>query len=155
MFKSAVLLSLYMRRTEDTVLPDLKAHHIENFYRHKLRVEKVSPNTVRRYHANIRKALQRSVQSERILTNPVDKVILPKEKKFRGNYYTPDELKVLIDCAKGTRFEIVIMLAVIWVSALVKHVVCAGRMLISKNRLFLSEVRSRTGESMVSSIMVT
>ena len=93
------------------LLPDLKPHHIEDFYRKKLKEDKVSANTVRRYHANIRKALQRAVQVERIPTNPADKVILPKGKKFRGSCYTPDELKCLIDCARGTRFEPVIMLA--------------------------------------------
>lgn len=93
------------------MLSELKPHHIEDFYRYKIKSDGVSPNTVRRYHANIRKALQRAVQTERIPTNPADKVILPKAKKFRGSYYTSLELQQLIECSKGTRFETVIILA--------------------------------------------
>lgn len=71
--------------------------------------DKVSAKTVLRYHANIRKALQRAVKLDMIPTNPADRVDLPKVKKFRGSYYTPEELQKLFECSKGTRFETVIL----------------------------------------------
>lgn len=92
-------------------LCDLKAYHIDKFYKLKMKNDKVSAKTVLRYHANIRKALQRAVKLDMIPTNPVDRVDLPKVKKFRGSYYTPEELQKLFECSKGTRFETVILLA--------------------------------------------
>ena len=92
-------------------LCDLKAYHIDKFYKLKMKNDKVSAKTVLRYHANIRKALQRAVKLDMIPTNPADRVDLPKVKKFRGSYYTPEELQKLFECSKGTRFETVILLA--------------------------------------------
>lgn len=96
---------------QNVQLCDLKAHHIENFYRYKQKCDGVSPNTIRKYHANIRKALQRAVQTERIASNPADKVILPKATKFRGSFYSAEELKELFECSQNTNFETVIRLA--------------------------------------------
>ena len=44
----------------------------------------VSQNTIWHYHANIHKALQYAVKTERIKTNPSDNVELPKKKKECG-----------------------------------------------------------------------
>ena len=77
----------------------------------KMQKGKVNAKTVHRYHANIRKALQRAVKLDIIPANPADKVDLPKVKKFRGSYYTPEELQRLFACTKGTRFETVVLLA--------------------------------------------
>ena len=77
----------------------------------KMQKDKVNAKTVHRYHANIRKALQRAVKLDIIPTNPADKVDLPKVKKFRGSYYTPEELQRLFVCTKGTKFETVVLLA--------------------------------------------
>ena len=92
-------------------LSELKAYHIDEFYRMKMQKDGVNAKTVHRYHANIRKALQRAVKLDIIPSNPADKVDLPKVKKFRGSYYTPEELQRLFVCAKGTKFETVVLLA--------------------------------------------
>ena len=92
-------------------LSELKAYHIDEFYRMKMQKDGVNAKTVHRYHANIRKALQRAVKLDMIPSNPADKVDLPKVKKFRGSYYTPEELQQLFACAKGTKFETVVLLA--------------------------------------------
>lgn len=92
-------------------LSDLKTYHIQEFYNYKMSHDNVSPNTIYHYHANIHKALQYAVKTERIKTNPADNVELPKKKKHIAGYYSADELKELIRVAKGTDIEPVIMLA--------------------------------------------
>ena len=91
-------------------LNDLKPHHIQGFYSKKLR-SGVTGNTIHHYHANIRKALKDAVKVELISSNPADKLTLPKVEKFRGTAYTPEELRRLVDGAKGTKLEVPIILA--------------------------------------------
>jgi integrase len=92
-------------------LHEIKAYHIDAFYTWMLS-QGVSGNTVLHYHANIHKALRHAYQTDRIHENPASKVTtLPKKEKFRGTYYTSDELKLLLDAARGTRLEVPIMLA--------------------------------------------
>ena len=92
-------------------LCELKAYHIDEFYRMKMQKDGINAKTVHRYHANIRKALQRAVKLDMIPSNPADRVDLPKVKKFRGSCYTPEELQQFFACVKGTKFETVVLLA--------------------------------------------
>lgn len=91
-------------------LHDLKAYHIQDFYTWMLTKSKVSANTIHHYHANIHKALRNAYEMERIAENPASKVTLPQKGKFKGAYYTPDELKSLIEVVKGTKLEVPLML---------------------------------------------
>lgn len=93
-------------------LCDLKPYHIQDFYKKKMDEEGLSANTIWHYHANIHKALDYAVKTERIKTNPSDKIELPKKEKHIAEYYTTDELKILLDKAKGSSLETVIYLAV-------------------------------------------
>lgn len=72
----------------------------------------ISANTILHYHANIHKALAYAVKTERIPTNPADKVELPKKQKHIANYYTQGELNTLLKNSKGHLLETVIRLAV-------------------------------------------
>lgn len=63
------------------------------------------------YHANIHKALAYAVKMGRITSNPADMVELPKALEHRADFYTVDELKTVIDKARGTQIEPVVMLA--------------------------------------------
>lgn len=92
-------------------LSDLKTFHIQDFYTYKMKHDGISPNTIYHYHANIHKSLQYAVKTERIKNNPADNVELPKKKKYIADFYTADELKELIQAAKGTKIETVIYLA--------------------------------------------
>ena len=93
------------------LLCDLKPAHIQDFYRYKMEHDKVSANTIHHYHANIHKALSYAVQQERISANPSDGVTLPKKQKHIAEYYTTEELKVLLSGCKGTKIESVVYLA--------------------------------------------
>ena len=91
-------------------LKELKPYHIQNFYNELFKLG-LKGNTVLRYHANIRKALQRAVNMELILSNPADKIEKPKAEKYVGKFYTREELQKLFTALKGTTIEIPVLLA--------------------------------------------
>ena len=95
----------------DIKLADLKPYHIQDFYTYKMTAERVSANTIHHYHANIHKALDFAVKSELIAVNPSDKVDLPKKKKHIAQFYTIDEMQVLLKNVKGSSIETVVLLA--------------------------------------------
>lgn len=63
-------------RKHSIKLVELKATDLQNFYAKQL--ERVKPNTVIHYHANIHKALKYAVKIDLIPSNPADKVERPK-----------------------------------------------------------------------------
>ncbi len=90
---------------------DLKPQHIQGFYDSRMKENGVGAKTIRRYHANIHKSLAYAVKMGRIASNPADLVELPKAQEHQADFYTVDELKMVIEKAKGTQIEPVIMLA--------------------------------------------
>lgn len=48
---------------------------------------------------------------EHIASNPADKVELPKKVRHTANYYSAEELKKVLDKARGTQIEPVVRLA--------------------------------------------
>lgn len=93
-------------------LYELKPYHIQDFYTYKMDNDGISANTILHYNANIHKALAYAVKTERIPTNPADRIELPKKQKHIANYYTQDELNTLLKKSKGQQLETVIRLAV-------------------------------------------
>lgn len=65
----------------------------------------ISPSTVERRHANIRKAIQFACNMDIIDKNVADRVQLPKAEKFEGSVYTPEQLEILFEKIKGTKIE--------------------------------------------------
>ena len=94
---------------KDITLQDIKPKHIQDFYSHLLE-EGLSGNTVKHYHANIRKALQYAMRTDIIPSNPADKVELPKIQKYNPSFYTSDEVKGLLSEVVGTKLEIPVMI---------------------------------------------
>jgi len=92
-------------------LYELKPYHIQEFYSYKMETDKVKATTILHYHANIRKALEYAVKMEHISRNPARSVELPKKERHIANYYSAEELKVLMAKAKGTQIEVVVVLA--------------------------------------------
>lgn len=93
----------------DITLQDIKPKHIQDFYQYLLE-EGLSGNTVKHYHANIRKALQYAMRTDIIPSNPADKVELPKIQKYNPSFYTSDEVKGLLSEVVGTKLEIPVMI---------------------------------------------
>lgn len=94
------------------LLHELKPKHIQSFYNYKMEHEGVSANTIHHYQANIHKALEHAVKNEQIPKNPSDNVILPKKEKHMADYYSEEEIKQLLNAAKGDKLESVVMIAV-------------------------------------------
>ena len=84
--------------------------YIQDFYQHELS-KGLTPNTVIRRHANIRKALQHAFQLDLIKSNPADKIERPKKNNYIASYYTGEELSVLFKASKGDPLELPIILA--------------------------------------------
>ena len=62
--------------------------------------DKVSAKTVLRLPCKHQEgAAACGYKLDMIPTNPADRVDLPKVKKFRGSYYTPEELQKLFECS--------------------------------------------------------
>lgn len=86
-------------------LTDLNAKHIQNFYTYLLLERRLTANTVKHYHANIHKALKYAYSTDLILSNPADKVELPKVEKYIGNYYNAAQLEQVFAIFKGDPAE--------------------------------------------------
>ena len=95
--------------TNEITLKDIKPKHIQKFYQYLLE-NGLGGNTVKHYHANIRKALQYAMKTDMILSNPADKVELPKIEEYSPKFYTSDEVKTLINSVKGTKLEIPVII---------------------------------------------
>ena len=81
-------------REKSIALQDLTASHIQAFYLKEL--QRVSPSSVIRYHANIHRALKYAVKIDLIETNPSDKVERPKKNRFVGSFYSAEEVNTLL-----------------------------------------------------------
>lgn len=89
-------------------LVDLKAVDLQDFYTKQL--ERVKANSVIHYHASIHKALKYAVKIDLIPTNPADKVERPKKNEFRGNFYSAEEINLLLEAVRGTKLEIPVLM---------------------------------------------
>lgn len=91
------------------LLEDLKPVHILDFY-NSLYAEGLKGNTVVKYHANIRKALDYAVQTDLILSNPAIKVGRPQQEQFIADYYNEEELNNLFKVVRNTPIELIVNL---------------------------------------------
>jgi integrase len=93
-------------------LQDLHPAIIQQYYKHLLVQKSLSPNTVHRHHAVLRKALEFGKKQQYIYENFAENVELPKKINNAGQSYTPDQVKVLLQKVKGTKMEVPVYLAV-------------------------------------------
>lgn len=66
---------------------------------------------LKKHYFNIKKALDYAVQQKLIFENPLNGVTLPKVKQYIAQYYNAEEIKKLLDAAKGTPIESAVYLA--------------------------------------------
>lgn len=92
-------------------LQDCGVAEIEGFYRHKETKDGVSANTISHYQAAIYSALKDAVRLGVVSSNPAERVILPKVKKFQGSFYTAEEAQALLGATVGTKLERPVYLA--------------------------------------------
>ena len=92
-------------------LTNLKRADIKLFYQHLISEKGIKPQTVKRYHANIHKALNEAVELDLISINPANNIKLEKSEQYIASYYNKDELDKLFKVAKGSIIELHILLA--------------------------------------------
>ncbi|MED0705278.1 tyrosine-type recombinase/integrase [Aneurinibacillus aneurinilyticus] len=109
------IIPYFRSQLHDILLQDLQPVHLQKYYDEKYRGNKnekgLSSNTLRKHHANIKKALDHAVRMNLISINPADKVVLPKKEAYRTNYYTVEQLQKLFDICLGTNIESAVYIA--------------------------------------------
>ncbi|MCW3795398.1 tyrosine-type recombinase/integrase [Paenibacillus sp. LS1] len=93
-------------------LQKLQPSHIQQYYKHLLDEKGLSPNTVHKHHALIRKALDYSLKQQLVYRNVADAVSLPKRRRFEGKAYSKEELVTLLEKVRGTKLEVPVNLAI-------------------------------------------
>lgn len=91
------------------LLPDLTAQHIQGYYNYKLK-QGLSANTVKRHHANIRKALQEALIQDCVPYNVADKTKLPTIIKYQPTIYNSQQLNHLLQVVQATPLEAPVVL---------------------------------------------
>ena len=94
-----------------TRLTKLNALHVQRLYARKLE-EGLSPGTVRLIHANLSKALQKAVRWRLVVANVARAATAPKNTAEEVKPLTREQVKQLLDAARGDRFEALYVLAV-------------------------------------------
>ena len=94
-------------------LMELKPKHIQDFF-DLLYSEGLSSNTIKHYRANISKALKSAMINEIIDSNPATKLEPIKIKEYTADYYTQDELLILMEQIKTTTIELPVVIAGIY-----------------------------------------
>lgn len=92
-------------------LQKLQPAHIQQYYKYLMDDKLLSPNTVHKHHACIRKALDYGLKQQFVHRNVSDAVTLPKKERFVGQSYTRDQLNILLDKVKDTKLELPVYLA--------------------------------------------
>ena len=94
-------------------LQNLKTKDLQTYYDTLLQKEhrgkKLKWNTVKRYHANIHKALEDAIILELIDNNPASHIRHKKVEQYIANHYNENELKQLFEVAKGDLIEPIIL----------------------------------------------
>lgn len=85
---------------------------LQSYYNEMLK-KGLSPNTIRKHHANIHRCLNYAVRLGLIPINPSVMTELPPKRKYQGaTAYTPEQLQGLLTLFKGDPLETVVQLTV-------------------------------------------
>ena len=93
------------------LLSSMSAFDLQDFYAWYMSERKVKAATIRRMHANIRKALKDAVKLKLIASNVAADVELPRSENFVANYYNGEELRELLNKVQGSEIEFPVMIA--------------------------------------------
>jgi integrase len=99
-------------------LADVRLAHLQKFVNDMSKNGKVDGSgglkgeSIKKYMANISKALDYAVKTSLIQQNPARYVDFPKDRRFIGSFYSTSEIEKLLDICKGTSIETPIILAI-------------------------------------------
>lgn len=101
--------------SKSITLKELQGYQIQEFYNNlaktKYKGKYIKANTIKRYHANIHKALKDAMQLDLIDINPADKATPGKIEQYIAQHYNEEELKQLLEVSKDELIELHILLA--------------------------------------------
>lgn len=93
-------------------LQELTPTLLQSYYNEQLKAG-LSPNTVRKHHANIHRCLEYAVRLGMIPVNPSTMTELPPKRKYQGaTAYTPEQLKDLLQLFQDDPLETPVELTV-------------------------------------------
>jgi integrase len=91
-------------------LQRLSPQHIDELYAQK-RKDGFAPETIRAIHRLLRRALQDAVRWSLVSSNVCDKVTPPRQVKFESQALSAEQVKQLLEVAKGSPIEVLLTLA--------------------------------------------
>ena len=86
-------------------LNELRPYHLEDFYAHLMSEKHLSSQSVRHNHRLLSKALNDALRHDIIPSNPTQRVVLPKAKKFVGSFLNPEQLQHLLTLFADTEVK--------------------------------------------------
>ena len=92
-------------------LKDVTASKLEGYYHYRMTHDGVGAVTIKKEHSYISNAMRKAYKQDLINSPVVDKVDLPKRERFRGSFYTREEMKKFLEAAEGNPCELPIKLA--------------------------------------------
>lgn len=92
-------------------LCDLNTKHVQDYYTHEIKVNKVSNNTVNHRHACINNALNYAVNVNILPANVAKKTERSKATNFVASFYNEEELRDLFALIKGSPIELGVLLS--------------------------------------------
>lgn len=91
---------------------ELKAFHLTDYYRMKMKEGKISAQTIKHHHRIMSKALRDAVRKEIIMINPAQNAEVPKVHKFVGTFLNPEQCIKLQKEVANTILELPISILV-------------------------------------------
>jgi integrase len=91
-------------------LQKLNPLHIQQYYNFKSKT--LCGKTLLQHHRVLRKALDYAYKMQMICRNPADLLDAPRAKKYKARALTVDEVKLLLQAIKNTKFEVPINLGI-------------------------------------------
>lgn len=90
-------------------ISDVKPIHIQKYCNDK--AESLSPNTVIKHIALLSGIFKYALKMDLVQSNVVERIELPRKIKYKGNYFTSEQLKVIMSSIKGRPIEPVVILS--------------------------------------------
>lgn len=99
-------------KQHNKLLKDLTQRDIKNYYKEKLKT--LSVVTIQKHQSNLHKAFDEAVEDGLMKYNPATGIKFPKKKKFVGQFYNEEEIKILKEIIKDTTIKVPVMITIFY-----------------------------------------
>ncbi|WP_326512266.1 site-specific integrase [Clostridium intestinale] len=131
-------------------LQKLQPIQIQQYYVYIMDKKGLSPNTVIKHHALIRKSLDYALKQQLVYRNVADAVSLPKKIKYEAKVYNKDQLKKLLELLEGEKIELPVNLAA-YLGLRREEILGLkwSKINLDEKLMYIHEVRVRAGKNVV------